>query len=124
MERCNRTMMTKKEQREKIITLAKFQYNNHVHSLMHHLPFLLESRCLPHMGFELDQCPSRVESVNKFMEQMKSTLEEAKSSQKTTWQGTMIRDACWHCISKPWGFPTKLVVTCSLQSCSTAIVFL
>ena len=30
------------------------------------------------MGFELDQCSSRVELVNKFMERMRSTLEEAK----------------------------------------------
>ena len=32
------------------------------------------------MGFELDQCLSRVESVNEFMERMRSTLEEAKSA--------------------------------------------
>ena len=32
------------------------------------------------MGFEPDQPPSRVESVNEFMEQMKSTLEEAKAA--------------------------------------------
>ena len=45
---------------------------------MQHPPFLLESKCLPRMGFEPDQCLSQVESVNKFMEQMRSTLEEAK----------------------------------------------
>ena len=32
------------------------------------------------MGFELDQCPSRVESVIEFMERIKSMLEEAKSA--------------------------------------------
>ena len=32
------------------------------------------------MGFEPDQQPSRVESVNEFTEQMKGTLEEAKAA--------------------------------------------
>ena len=32
------------------------------------------------MGFEPDQCPSRVESINEFTERMKNTLEEAKAA--------------------------------------------
>ena len=44
-----------------LLPLAEFQYNNHVHSSMHHPLFLLESGRLPHMGFEPDQCPSQVE---------------------------------------------------------------
>jgi len=32
------------------------------------------------MGFELSQVPSRLETVNKFMERMKSATEEAKSA--------------------------------------------
>jgi hypothetical protein len=32
------------------------------------------------MGFEPGQCPSKVESVNEFTEQMKSTLDEAKAA--------------------------------------------
>ena len=32
------------------------------------------------MGFEPDQHPSRVESVNEFTERMKSTLEEVKAA--------------------------------------------
>jgi len=32
------------------------------------------------MGFELSQVPSRLETVNEFMERMKSTTEEAKSA--------------------------------------------
>jgi len=32
------------------------------------------------MGFEPSQAPSRLETVNKFMERMKSTTEEAKSA--------------------------------------------
>ena len=61
-----------------LLPLAEFQYNNHVHASTQHPPFLLESGHLPRMGFEPDQCPSQVESVNEFMEQMRSTLEEAK----------------------------------------------
>jgi len=32
------------------------------------------------MGFELSQVPSGLETVNEFMERMKSTTEEAKSA--------------------------------------------
>ena len=32
------------------------------------------------MGFELNQVPSRLETVNEFMERMKSATEEAKSA--------------------------------------------
>ena len=52
-----------------LLPLAEFQYNNHVHASTQHPPFLLDSGRLPWMGFELDQHSSRVESVNKFMEQ-------------------------------------------------------
>ena len=63
-----------------LLPLAKFQYNNHVHSLTQHPPFLLETGCLPHMGFEPQQPPSHMETVNEFTEQMKSMLEEAKAA--------------------------------------------
>jgi transposase InsO family protein len=63
-----------------LLPLAEFQYNNHVHSSTQHPPFLLESGRLPRMGFEPNQPPSRVESVNEFTERMKSTLEEAKAA--------------------------------------------
>jgi hypothetical protein len=63
-----------------LLPLAKFQYNNHVHSATQHPPFLLQTGRLPRMGFEPDQCPSNIESVNEFMEQMRSTLEEAKAA--------------------------------------------
>ena len=63
-----------------LLPLADFQYNNHVHASTQHPLFLLESRRLPRMGFEPDQCSSRVESVNEFTERMRSTLEEAKSA--------------------------------------------
>ena len=54
-----------------LLPLVEFQYNNHVHALMQHPPFLLESGRLPWMGFEPDQRSSWVESVNKFTEQMR-----------------------------------------------------
>jgi len=63
-----------------LLPLAEFQYNNHVHSSTQHPPFLLEAGRLPRMGFEPDQRPSKVESVNEFRDRMKSTLEEAKAA--------------------------------------------
>ena len=63
-----------------LLPLVEFQYNNHIHSSTQHPPFLLETGHLPWMGFEPDQHPSQVELVNEFMEQMKSTLEEAKAA--------------------------------------------
>jgi hypothetical protein len=62
------------------VPLAEFQYNNHIHSATQHQPFLLEMGRLPQMGFEPDQPPSQLESVNEFTEQMKTTLEEAKAA--------------------------------------------
>ena len=41
-----------------LLPLAKFQYNNHIHSWTQHQPFLLETGQLPRMGFEPDQPPS------------------------------------------------------------------
>jgi len=41
--------------------------------------FLLDTGQIPYMGFELSQNPSGLETVNEFMERMKSTTEEAKS---------------------------------------------
>ena len=42
--------------------------------------FLLDTGRIPHMGFELSQVPSGLETVNEFTERMKSTTEEAKSA--------------------------------------------
>ena len=60
--------------------MAEFQYNNHIHSSTQQPPFFLESGRLPQMGFEPNQHPSQIESVNEFTEQMKNTLEEAKAA--------------------------------------------
>jgi len=63
-----------------LLPFTEFQYNNQVHSSTQHPPFLLDTRCVPRMGFEPDQPRSHVESVNEFKEQMADTLEEAKAA--------------------------------------------
>jgi len=55
-----------------LLPIVKFQHNNHVPSAMQQPPFLLDTRQIPHMGFEPSQALSRLETVNKFTEQMKS----------------------------------------------------
>jgi len=61
-----------------LLPFAEFQYNNQVHSSTQHPPFLLDTGRVPQMGFEPDQPWSCVESVNKFRDWMRDTLEEAK----------------------------------------------
>jgi len=63
-----------------LLPIAEFQHNNHVHSATQQPPFLLDTGRIPHMGFESSQAPSRLETVNKFTERMKSTTKEAKSA--------------------------------------------
>jgi len=63
-----------------LLLIVEFQHNNHVHSAMQQPPFLLDTGRIPHMGFEPSQVPSRLETVNKFTEKMKSATEEAKSA--------------------------------------------
>jgi len=63
-----------------LLPIVEFQHNNHVHSTTQQPLFLLDTGRIPCMGFEPSQVPSRLETVNKFMERMKSTTEEAKSA--------------------------------------------
>jgi len=35
-----------------LLPMAEFQHNNHVHSATQQPPFLLNTGCIPHMGFE------------------------------------------------------------------------
>jgi len=51
---------------------VEFQHNNHVYSATQQPPFLLDTRQIPYMGFEPSQVPSGLETVNEFMEKMKS----------------------------------------------------
>jgi len=62
-----------------LLPMAEFQHNNHIHSATQQPPFLLDTGRLPHMGFEPQQNPSGLETVNEFMERMRTTIEEAKS---------------------------------------------
>jgi hypothetical protein len=62
-----------------LLSMAEFQYNNHIHSSTQQTPFLLDSGQHPRMGFEPKQ-PARVEAVNEFTNRMKMALEEAKSA--------------------------------------------
>ena len=48
------------------------------------------------MGFKLHQPPSHIEAVNKFMDQMKDILKEAKLKQRTTWCSTTTATTPWH----------------------------
>ena len=61
-----------------LLSMVKFQYNNHIHASIQQTLFLLDTRCTPHIDFEPRQQPSRLEIVNKFIEQIKIAVEEAK----------------------------------------------
>jgi len=63
-----------------LLPMVEFQHNNHVHSATQQPPFLLDTGRLPHMGFEPRQNSSSLETVNEFMERMKTAVEEAKST--------------------------------------------
>ena len=47
---------------------------------MQQLPFLLDTGQIPCIGFKPSQNPFSLETVNEFMERMKSATEEAKSA--------------------------------------------
>jgi len=69
-----------------LLSMAEFQYNNHIYLSTQQTPFLLDSGQHPRMGFEPKQ-PACVEAVNEFTDRMKMALEEAKSGLNTTWLG-------------------------------------
>jgi hypothetical protein len=64
---------------DKLLPMAEFQYNNHVHSRTQQTPFYLDSGLHLCMGFEPAQPASRLETVNEFTDWMHSTLTEEKS---------------------------------------------
>ena len=55
-----------------LLPMAEFQHNNHVHSTTQQTLFLLDTGRLPRMGFEPRQNSSGLETVNEFMERMRS----------------------------------------------------
>jgi len=63
-----------------LLPMAEFQHNNHVHSATQQPPFLLNTGRLPRMGFKPQQNPSGLETVNEFMERMRTVIKEAKSA--------------------------------------------
>jgi len=60
--------------------MAEFQHNNHVHSTTQQPLFLLDTGRLPCMGFKPRQNPSGLETVNEFMERMRTIIDKAKSA--------------------------------------------
>ena len=63
-----------------LLPMVEFQYNNHVHSATQQPLFLLNTGWLSCMGFEPQQNPSSLETVNEFMERMRTAIKEAKST--------------------------------------------
>jgi len=63
-----------------LLPMVEFQHNNHIYSATQQPLFLLNTGCIPHMGFEPQQNYSNLEMVNKFMERMRMAIEEAKSA--------------------------------------------
>jgi len=57
--------------------MAKFTYNNHVHSSTQHTPFFVDTGQHPHMGFKPVQQPSKVKAVSEFTDHMEDTLSKA-----------------------------------------------
>jgi len=62
------------------LPMAKFTYNNHIHSSMQHTPFFIDTGQHPHMGFEPAQSPTKVEAFLEFVNRMKDTLSEARAA--------------------------------------------
>src|SRR3979490_1168499 len=63
-----------------LLPMAKFQYNNHVHSATQQTPFMLVTGRHPRMAFDPREPESRTETVNEFRNRMEKSLEEAKSA--------------------------------------------
>jgi len=60
--------------------MAEFQHNNHIHSATQQPLFLLDTGCVPCMGFEPQQNYSNLETVNEFTERMRAAIDKVKSA--------------------------------------------
>ena len=65
---------------DQLLALAKFSYNNLVHSTTQSTPFMLDTGCNPCMGFEPLEAPATDEAADKFASRMKAAVEEAKAA--------------------------------------------
>ena len=63
-----------------LLPMAEFQRNNYVHSTIQQPLFLLNTGRLSCIGFEPRKNPSSLETVNEFIERMKTAIDEAKSA--------------------------------------------
>jgi hypothetical protein len=62
-----------------LLSMAEFQYNNHIHASIQQTLFHLDCGQHPRMGFEPKQL-AQIEAVNEFTDWMKLALEEAKAA--------------------------------------------
>ena len=60
--------------------MAKFAYNNHIHSSMQHMPFFIDTGQHPCMGFKPVQSPTKVEAVSEFANCIKDAFSEAQAA--------------------------------------------
>jgi hypothetical protein len=63
-----------------LLPLGEFAYNNHIHSSMQHSSLFINTGRHPQMGFGPNRRPLKLEVVNKFADQMKSTLDKAQAA--------------------------------------------
>jgi transposase InsO family protein len=63
-----------------LLPSGEFHYNNSVHSSTQQTPFMVDTGRHPRMGFEPQQQPSTLESVNQFAEHMVLGIEEGKAA--------------------------------------------
>ena len=90
-----------------LLSMAEFQYNNHVHFSTQQTPFSLDCGQHPGMGFE-PQLPSWLESANEFTDRMKSASEEVTAA-LTKAKDEMARYYNRRCLPPPTYQPGDLV---------------
>jgi hypothetical protein len=73
-------MSYKQDDWDELLPAAEFTYNNHNHSLMQQVPFMMDTGRLPWMGFEPNGMRSADESINKFRDWITAGVSEAKAA--------------------------------------------
>jgi hypothetical protein len=72
-------MSFKQDDWDELLPAAEFAYNNHIHSSMQQVPFMMNTGHLSQMGFELNGMHSADESVNEFLDQIAARVSEGQS---------------------------------------------